>query len=311
MNNRLLIFSLSGMIAMLTVGCEKKIEPIDAYKVTVDYASINAFSVVASKAVNPKDSIQFDFTVTSVEPMTYIEIQKNGVRIDTFRVTDGKTSFSGSKGYRIDSIPGDYTYRVLARNAQATFLGDGDKQFVLTVNPDFDFWSARMILVPDTTAKTNKCYYSTIDGEMYSYSGVGSNSGKIDFGFYFDTTGMGTASTTDNNAHTFYALSAPQGQIPFYDISSWTKNATIFKKMPTSVNFVSGLTSAGAINTLIRNNMTSGTSATVNRLATSAGNNVIGFRTVNGKFGAILVRRIEGNSPAATTYLEIDVKVQK
>lgn len=308
MYKRLQIFSLAGFLAIFTAGCEKKIEPIDSYKVTVDYAAMNTYSVVANKAVNPNDSIQFDFTVTSVEPMTYIEIQKNGVRVDTFRVADGKTSFSGSKGYRIDSIPGDYTWRVLARNAQATFLGDGYKQFTLTVTPDFDFWSARLIAVPDTTAKTNACYFSTIDGMMYSYSTIGSNSGKIDFGYYFDTTGM---STTSGNGHTFYALSAPQGQIPYYDISSWTKNATIFKKMPTSVNFVSGLTSGGAINTLIKNNMTSGTTASVNKLATSAGNNVIGFKTVNGKYGAILVRRIIGNSPARTTQLEIDVKVQK
>ncbi|HMP91879.1 MAG TPA: hypothetical protein PKD90_03355 [Phnomibacter sp.] len=293
------------------LSCQKKVEPIDAYKVVVEYKATNAFAVTQSKEVNPKDSIFFDFTVSGPQPIAFIEIQKNGVRIDTFRVEAGKTSFAGSKGYRADSIPGDYTYRVLARDAQATFMGDGGKQFKITVKPDFDFWSYRIVAVPDTTAKTNKCYYSTRDGMIYNYNEAGAKSATIDFGYYFDTTGMGTTATTDDLGHTFYALNANQSQLGFYDVSGFTKNATIFKKLPSSVNFVSGLTSAGAINTLVRGNMASGNTSSVNRIATSAGNNVIGFRTADGKYGAILVRFIRGNSPARTTQLEVDVKVQK
>jgi len=81
--------------------------------------------------------------------------------------------------------------------------------------------------------------------------------------------------------------------------------------MPISVNFVTGLISGGAIQTLIGENLTSGPSSKVATVSTTAGSNVIGFRTAAGKFGAILIRYVNGDSPAKTTQIEVDVKVQK
>jgi len=293
-------------------ACEKKVDPIDTFYVTVDYRSGGAKYITSDVTVNPKDSIYFDFTINSQDPMSYVEIQKNGTRIDTFRLdASNNRSFSRIKGYRADSASGEYTYRVLARNEKATFMGDGGKMFKVTVNPDFNFWSYRILQVPDTVLKKNKCYYSTIDGRVHTYTEATANSASIDFGYYWDTTGRGTASTSDDLKHTFYSPSAAQPQIPFYDLSSWTKNVTLLKKMPSSVNFVSQLTSAGAIQTLIGGNMASGTSSKVSTISTSGGNNVIGFKTASGKFGAILIRYVSGDSPNATTQIEVDVKVQK
>ena len=200
---------------------------------------------------------------------------------------------------------------LLARNEKAVFMGDGGKEFTVTVKSDFNFWSYRILQVPDTTNKTNKCYYSTTDGEIYSYTSGTANSAKIDFGYYWDTTGRLTTSTTDDLKHTIYSLGTAQPQLGFYDISSWTKNTTLLKKMPTSVNFVTGLTSAGAIQTLIGGNMTSGTASKVSTVSTTGGSNVIGFKTAAGKFGAILIRYVNGDNPNATTQIEVDVKVQK
>ena len=81
--------------------------------------------------------------------------------------------------------------------------------------------------------------------------------------------------------------------------------------MPSSVNFVTGLTSGGAIQTLIGGNMTSGTSSKVTLLSTSGGSNVVGFKTAAGKFGAVLIRYVNGDSPNKETQIEVDVKVQK
>lgn len=298
---------------ILLTACEKKIDPVDTYSVNVDYRNSGAKFVTSDVTVNPKDSIYFDFTITSQTDMSYVEIQKNGVRIDTFRLNGAadKRTFSKIKGYRADSAAGDYSYRVLARNATAVFMGDGQKQFKVTVTPDFSFWSYRILAVPDSVAKTNKCYYSSVDGSLYSYSDGAANAAKIDFGFYWDTTGRGTTVTTDDLKHTIYALSSPQPQLGFYDITSWTKNNTLLKKMPTSVNFVSNLTSGGAIQTLIGGNMTSGTASKVTLVSTTAGSNVIGFKTAAGKFGAILIRYVNGDSPAKETQIEVDVKVQK
>lgn len=307
------ILALS-VIAVTLSACEKKVEDVGSFDVTVTYKSSNPKAITGDITVNPKDSIYLDFTISSPsEDISYVEIQKNGVRIDTFRMNGfaDKRNFSFVKGYRADSIPGDYSYRVLARDARAIFMGDGGKQIKVTVKPDFDFWSYRILQVPDTTAKTNKCYYSTTEGKVYSYTDGAANSAKIDFGYYWDTTGRATTATGDDIKHCFYALNAAQPQLGYYDISTWTKNATLLKKMPTSVNFVSGLTSGGAIQTLIGGNMTSGTSSKITLISTTAGSNVIGFRTAAGKFGAVLVRFVNGDSPNATTQMEVDVKVQR
>ena len=302
----------SLLLGLILSACEKKVEPVDSFDVTVDYRNTGAKFLTGDVTLNPKDSIYFDFTISSPTDMSYIEIQKNGTRIDTFRLNStNNRSFSLIKGYRLDSIPGTYSYRVLARDARAVFMGDGGKMFTVTITPDFNFWSYRILQVPDSVAKTNKAYYSSTEGKVYSYTEGGANSAKIDFGYYWDTTGRSTTSTTDDLKHTIYSLSAAQPQLGFYDISSWTKNVTLLKKMPTSVNFVTGLTSGGAIQTLIGGNMNSGTSSKVTTVSTTAGSNVIGFKTAAGKFGAILIRYVNGDSPSPTTQIEVDVKVQK
>jgi hypothetical protein len=305
-----------GALVALGYGCEKKVDPIDDFGVTVEFNSSNPKSLTEDIELNPKDSIYIDFTLTSEKEMAYVEIQKNGVRIDTFAVSGGKSSFSAIKGYRVDSLAGDYSYRVLARNNRAEFLGDGGKLLTVTVKPDFIFWSYRIMAVPDTIERVNKCYYSISTGEAFNYNEAATRSASIDFGYYYDTT---TATPITNPitklGHTFYALNAPQTQINFYDISTWTKNATVFKMMPNSgslaVNFVSGLTSAGAINTLIKGNMTSGTVTKINKIVATSPNNVIGFKTAAGKYGAILFRYANQGSDAKNTVIEVDVKVQK
>ncbi len=305
---------IAGIViaGIMLSACQKKVDPVDTFYITVDYKTSNK-SLTGDVTLNPKDSFYLDFTITSRYDMSYVEIQKNGTRIDTFRLNNAvdKKTFSFRKGYRADSIPGDYSYRVLGRDARAIFMGDGGKLLKVTVTPDFDFWSYRILQVPDTTNKTNKTYYSTKDGKTYSYSEGAAVSPSIDFGFYWDTTGRGTTVTTDDLKHSIYSLSAPQGQLSYYDISTWTKNVTLLKKMPTSVNFVSGLTSGGAIQTLIGGNMTSGTLSKVSTVSTTAGSNVIGFKTAAGKFGAILIRYVNGDNPNKETQIEVDVKVQK
>jgi hypothetical protein len=306
------IILVSLVLGLFLSACEKKVEPVDSFDVTVDFRGSGAKFVVGDVTLNPKDSIYFDFTISSPTDMSYVEIQKNGVRIDTFRLNNAtKRSFSLIKGYQVDSAAGDYSYRVLARDARAVFMGDGGKMFTVTVTPDFKFWSYRILQVPDTIAKTNKTYYSSSDGKTYSYSDGAANSGLIDFGYYWDTTGRGTAATNDDLKHTIYSLSAAQPQLSYYDISTWTKNVTLLKKMPSSVNFVTGLTSGGAIQTLIGGNMNSGTSSRVTTVSTAGGSNVIGFKTAAGKFGAILIRYVDGDSPNKETQIEVDVKVQK
>lgn len=292
------------IVVIMVAACEKKVDSIDTYSVTVDFRASGPKVITGDVELNPKDSIYFDFTITANEDMAYVEIQKNGVRIDTFNLpSSNRRSFSHVKGYMADSAAGDYNYRIVGRTSLARFLGDGGKNIKVTIKPDFLFWSYRVLKVPDTTTKVNKCYYAATTGNIYSYTEGAANSALIDFAYYYDTT--------SSQKHSIYALSSAQPQLAYYDISTWTKNATLLKKMPSSVNFVTGLTSSGAINTLIKNNMTSGTVGKVFALTSANGNNVVGFRTVGGKYGAILIRYTNQDSPAKETTVEIDVKIQK
>jgi hypothetical protein len=288
------------IVAGLYTSCEKKIDPIDeSFTVEVAFNNSGAKYVTSDIEVNPKDSLFFDFTVTSKDDLDVVEIQKNGTRVDTFKVpASGKNAFSAVKKYMADSIPGDYSYRILAKNKKGIFIGDGGKLIKVTVKPDFYFWTYRFVYVPDTVAKTNKTYFATATGQVYSYSEGAGNSASIDFGYYFDTTSA--------NKHTIYALTAPQPQLDFYDISSWTKRATIFKKA-TSPAF-NNLTSGGALQAAGKTNLSSGTSLKVTALAAG---NLVYFKTVEGKIGCIQISFINGISPSKTTCINIDVKVQR
>ena len=302
-----------GLVAV-SIGfaaCEKKVDPVDDFNVNVEFHNSSPKALTSDVTLNPKDSIYLDFTITSPDQdMAYVEIQKNGVRLDTFRLSgqSDKRTFSKVKGYVADSAAGTYTYRVLARDSRAVFIGDGGKSIKVTITPDFYFWSYRILQVPDTVEKTNKAYFSSSDGKTYSYSEGAAASSTIDFGYYWDTTGRSTSATGDDVKHSFYSLSAPQPQLGYYDISSWTKNVTLLKKL--SINF-NNINSSGAINTLVKNNMATSTSSKVTLLSTSGGSNVVGFKTAAGKYGAVSIRYVEGDSPAKTTYMIVDVKVQK
>jgi hypothetical protein len=306
------IFLSAGVIMS---ACDKGAQPVDGNNATVELKSDGVKQFVTGNiTVNPKDSIFFNYTITSSIDMGYVSIQKNPVNQTAFVLRDTlnasqKNSFSAIKGLRADSINGSFIYRIVAHTSRGAYIGH--KDVIVTVNPDFNFWSYRILQVPDSVSKTNKCYYSTKDGKLYSYTDGAANSASIDFGYYWDTTGRGTTATNDDVKHSFYSLSAAQPQLGFYDITSWTKKVTLLKKMPSSVNFVSQLTSAGAIQTLIGGNMNSGTSSKVTLLSTTGGSNVIGFKTAEGKFGAVSIRYVNGDSPNKETSIEVDVKVQK
>jgi hypothetical protein len=154
--------------------------------------------------------------------------------------------------------------------------------------------------VPDSTLKTNQTYFSTTTGQTYSFTSGAANAALIDFGYFYDTT---TA-----NKHTIYALTA--NPVNIYNVSAWANNATIFKKIASSTAYTT-LTSGGALKTFGLTNLASGTTSKVAALTSATGNNFIAFKTAAGKYGVILITYINGASPAADTYINIEVKVMK
>ncbi len=291
-------------IATTTVffmGCEKKVAPIDSFGVSVNFKAGSAKNLTGDVSINPKDSIILDFTITStVEEMAVIEIQKNGAKIDTFNVSGpDKRTFSGVKRYESDSVAGDYSYRVFARNKKGIYIGDGNKSIKVTINPDFNYWSYKTLAVPDSVSKSNKSFFASKTGDVLSYTQGASNSALVDFGYFFDTTTVGAPK------HTIYALGA--NKFAPHDLSTWTKNATVFKKA-TSPAF-SALTSGAALRAGGISNLASGATTTATALASG---NLVYFKTAAGKYGCIQINFINDfGAIQSKTYINIDVKIQK
>ena len=295
------ILSTFAVAAVIVIGCEKTVAPIDSYGVTVDYKSGNPKNLTGNVSLNAKDSIILDFTISSsTEEMAVVEIQKNGAKIDTFKVSSANSrTFSGIKRYQSDSIAGDYTYRVFARNKKGVYIGDGGKSIKVTIKPDFMYWSYKTLAVPDSVAKSNKSFFVSTSGDVLSYVQGAANSALIDFGYFYDPTVAGAPK------HTIYALGA--NKFAPHDLATWTKNATVFKKVNTPA--FSTLTSGSAIAAAGVLNLKTGATTTANALASG---NLVYFRTAAGKYGCIQINFINDfGAMQSQTYINIDVKVQK
>jgi hypothetical protein len=311
------IISGIALLAFALTGCEKKVDPIDGSNATVELSNLGKYYVTGDVTLNPKDSIYFSFTISSSKDMKYVSIQKNPVNQTAFLVRDtlnatNKNSYSAVKKFMADSVNGNYLYRIVAHDAVGNYIGH--KDIAVNINADFNFYSYRFLYAPDSTAKTNKCYFSTAAGDAYSYADGASKSASIDFGYFYDTTKVsGTAL-----GHTIYALNAT-GVFGAYDITSWTKNATIFKKLTSgtpSPTFAQAL-SAGTLKTGGISNLASGSTTKVTGLSTTSPNNTVYFKTASGKYGMIQINfssvttNVYGGVNPAVSYVNIDVKIEK
>ena len=298
-----------AVLIVLLNSCEKKVDTVDGSFVTVTLANSGAKFVTDSITVNPKDSLFFDFTITSSKDMKYVGIQKNPVNQTAFLVRDtltttNKNSFSSVKKLVADSANGSYIYRIVAHDAGGNYIGHRD--IFVTVKTDFDFFTYRFLRVPDTTAKVNTAYMASATGAVYNYTEAAANSTKIDFGIMFDTTGAASASTTDDLKFCLYALTAPQPQISFYDITNFTKNATIMKK-GTAPAF-NTLLSAGSLRSAAVTNLASGTTNKVTQLVAG---NLVFFKTVTGKSGCMQVVFTNDAGTRKESYINVDVKIER
>jgi hypothetical protein len=335
MRKYITLFGIIAAIAVMFTDCSKTTDPINANVITVTFVKAGPKFVTDNITVNPKDSIQFQYTVTSPTPMATVALAKNQtssntVEIDAFKdsvKTGDKRTFTVTHKMIADSISGIYNYNVVARDINGVYVGSS-KVIIVTVLPDFYYYTNRQMFVPDTTAKTNLCYYSSSVNSSFSYTSAGvANSPKIDFGFFFNTDSVYTTKgkpATGVVGPSIYALNLTPtpSQISFYDISTWTKNATILK-VATSPTFAS-LTSGGAIQQGALTNLKSGATNRVPVVTTTgtgttrldtytalASGNVIWFKTAGGKYGALTITYLNLAGAAKTTYMNFEVKIQR
>lgn len=300
-----IIFGMA-LLAFVLTGCEKKVDPVDNSNAAIELSNLGKYYVTGDVTLNPKDSIYFSFNISSSKDMKYVSIQKNPVNQTAFLVRDtlnasNKNSYSAVKKFMADSANGSYLYRIVAHDAIGNYIGH--KDIAVNITTDYTYYTYRFLYVPDSTAKVNKCYFSTADGKTYSYSDGASKSAGIDFGYFYDTTKVSGTPI----GHTIYALNAT-GIFAPYDISSWTKNATIFKKISSPA--FNTFTSSGGLRTAGISNLASGATAKVTGLTASSPNNLVVFKTASGKYGVIQINFVNASDATATTFANVDVKIQ-
>lgn len=321
----ILIYALAMLIGGMLTSCGKFVDRVNSNTITVTFAASGPKFVTTDLTLNPKDSIQFNYAVSCPTRMKYVFLQKNGTNVAADTLKLSSFNFTAIKKLIADSAAGPFIYAVVARDSLGYYLGTS-QSFTLTTTPDFTYYVNRTLFVPDTTAKTNACYFASTNGKTYSYTSAGAtNSALIDFGYYYNPDSAQTAGVKKTPfGHFIYALnvSPVPNPISFYDISTWTKNATIFKIASTPV--YTSVLSGGGIKAGCLTNLKTGATSSVPVVTTTitggkqtdvstplASGNLIWFKTAAGKYGVIQIDYINQNSAAHGTFMTVDIKIQK
>ncbi len=304
---------MAVVLASMLASCVKQIDPLiqTSNTATINFIAAGPKFLTSDITVNPGDSIQFSYSVTNTQRMKYVSLVKNAINGDIFKDAIGSNadhySFSAVKKIVADVVPGSYYYKVVTRDTLGVYLGDS-KPIIVTVRPDFVYYTNKRLYVPDTTAKSNKTYFNFATETAYSYSDIlaNKNSDQIDIGFCWDPA---IASGTTPKGITLYNLNASPIPAPasIYDISTFTKNLTVLKLFTglTWVNINAGSVIKAQCATAFAT-----TSAANNSLTSLASGSIILFRTPSGRCGAMQITYISANASAGPgTYINFEVKL--
>ncbi len=250
------------------------------------------------------DFIDADYTATSGETLQFSWLATQGdAKLESFSVTrDGVTL----QDYVEPDIPKDNYQDTLSTDAPLNegsykyefTVTDKDgvsdsKNFTITVEASsvvLTSHSAKLLYAP-TADGTSETVIDLETGTTYSINNGGSSSASIDLGYYY----------LNADGATLVAPSEyPQAVID--DISGWsTKNATELK---TTTESFSSITTDVEVETAWSS---AGTSTNIQK-SLSVGD-VLLFKTVNDKYGAIKISEISGTFNQGD-YIKIDIKVE-
>ena len=210
---------------------------------------------------------------------------------------------------------------------QGVYMGDGGKLITIDVVNNINFFNERILRSADTVVKVNSCYLSLSTGEVFSYSQVAANtslSSKIDFGIYgqfvppVPATGN-TAAIPSYWRYYLYSLSKSPSAFPLYDISTWTKKATLFSNRLTTgaADFikVTGSTTLADLASKVTINQlgpiqVSNSAPSAGAPDAPIGNSYLYFKTPEGKVGALYLSST-GNNYKTGRYFVFQIKMQK
>jgi len=302
---------LSGVL--LLAGCEKGENIFNMFEdVTVTLHENSAYSVTGYKEVNDGDSIHIDFTINSANKDMYeVWLFESGLESPTLKIpiTDEskRREFSSIIKLKANTRAGKTTYRVFPVDKDLVYMGDGHKQIVIDVKPNFRFLTEKHLFLPDSQ-KVNKCFGSLSTGETFSYSQGKANEAKIDFGIDTAWVVISQTPTTvvkELKYHMFSPDAANLPLFPFYDLSGWNKRTTLFS-VPITSNAAKAFTDLKLASQIIAGAQKAKTEQ--KGPFTFASGSLIYFKTQEGKFGALYIKAM-ANSYSLGTYVEYQVKI--
>lgn len=293
-------------------SCKKETTNIfNMFDVKVTYHSNSPYAVTESKVVNPGDSVYLEYTIESpTKEMYAVCIFETSAAIPTKIILNDsqRKSYSGIVKLKMSTRVGKNSYRIWAIDKAGVYLGDGYKTITLDVTSDYNYWAGRELTMPDTIGKVNNCYYAIASGEVFNYNNGASNSAKIDMGLFRVPVFQATTGLLTGYKYDVYALNSNPLPFTSYDITSWTKRATLFSapktgqasaflNLRTSDQIVSAAKSAKPTSTRTSTGLT-------------AGSLFYAF-TPDGKYAAIYINTVETGNLKNTVFLNIDVKTQR
>jgi hypothetical protein len=303
---KIILYSLYFLVSFsFLISCKNE---DDDYSVKATFQSGSNY-ISDNMNITTGDTATFKFNMTSSKAMKYIYIECNySSGSDTTLKVIGSKYFPDQVIELSDSEQNSYsdTLAIVAKNAgtktvRFTVLDANEnllyrKDFTISVTSDYNFFSRRVLTVPDSSSNpSNKCYLDVDNGETYSYSDLKSNPAliaDIDLGYY-----------QNGKSHVLYSLS--NNQFPYYDLTGYTCNTTYIKSYSsTEANIVSSSAIAyycGKANI--------GTSVIASGLSA---NGCYCFKTSSGKYGIIYVTYLNNtDSYDSDNYIRIDIKIQK
>ncbi|HSC55331.1 MAG TPA: hypothetical protein VLC98_16985 [Phnomibacter sp.] len=309
LRNKITSATLLLMLALL-VGCEKESDNIfNMFDVKLTLHNNVEYAAAEVNDITTTDSVLIDFTIESpTKDMYMVCLYKTGATSPMTKIPiteDGKRkSYSGKfMLYGKDLGAGTSTYRVWVLDKEGVYLGDGYKSVAVNVISDIRHLSNRKLTFAYAPTDTVPCFLSLLEGKIYNYPQGAANSAKLDFSVFEEpvfTNGVFTGWK-----RSMYSLTANPNPFPPYDLTGWTKRATLYSAPITgsAANFRTMFSTAAKIETEAKKKPIN---LTLTEIKT---NQFVYFLTPEGKYGVLYIQSITYDY-SGRSYVTLSYKIQ-
>ena len=300
LSNYLLLFFISAGFLFLASCGEDTENPTPSGTATIEFERSGVD--ITDTTAAPGDSIVFDINVDFDEgsaPFNLIVEDGDGNEIVPTRplTTDPLTALQ--TGYKIpEDASGTIVITAILEDENGTEVASEDFTINVVV-PAFTTYSAVLLAAP-TGNETSESFFSSSDGELYSFSDVVSTSDPvsedIDFGYFYGNSLNATLTSPDE---------WPDDAELYSGLERWgTRNNTDFRSTDFTVEQFDAISSGNEIEAEFEANSANDLGGRASNLSAD---DIVAFTTADGRFGLIRVVEVTGTD-GSDDSIRIDVK---